>query len=178
MDVYNNPQAFRRIMLNVFQEYGLVPRFKKFPGISEGVDTGEDENDEAYEKEERSDNDYDTFQLTISKKDSAGFRAKLFLRSIQQYKTVTKKNGRKSFVPVYDNIFGATVKYVKFGEAWNRLSETLWQCTSYDKIDPKTGDYDSNSIRGIVKQQAANDPFMYAVNKKLEQIDDDTELKS
>ena len=178
MDVYNNPQAFRRIMLNVFQEYGLVPKFKKFPGLGEGVESGEDENEEAYDKEERSDNDYDTFQLTISKKDSAGFRAKLFLRSIQQYKIVPKKNGKKSFIPVYDNIFGATVKYVKFGEAWNRLSESLWQCSSYDEIDPKTGDYDSNSIRGVVKQQAENDPFMYAVNKKLEEIDDDTELKS
>jgi hypothetical protein len=142
MDVYNNPQAFRRIMLNVFQDYGLVPKFKKFPGTGEGVETGEDENDEALDKEERSDNDYDTFQLTVSKKDSAGLRAKLFLRSIQQYKTVLKKNGKKSFVPVYDKIFGATVKYVNFGEAWNRLSETLWQCTSYDKIDPLTGDYD------------------------------------
>jgi hypothetical protein len=35
-------------------------------------------------------------------------------------------------------------------------------------VDPKTNDYDSNSIRGIIKTQAQNDPFMYAVNKKLE----------
>ncbi|MED9975305.1 MAG: hypothetical protein UE505_10170 [Streptococcus salivarius] len=52
-------------------------------------------------------------------------------------------------------------------------------CESYDSVDPNTGVFAVNSIRGKVKQLADRKMALFvALNDKLEEIEGDIELEN
>lgn len=183
-DICNNPKAFEGIVANVFSQYGIEANVKKFSQMDETNDPTNkgsiNYNDKARDIGDRADNTWDVMQLSISKKDNVAFRAKLFLSLIEKGKFVLDpETGEREYETLYNDIITDVPLYWSYGEAWSSILKNLWMCESYDDIDPNTGVYATNSIKGKVKQLADRKMALFvALNDKLEEISGDIELEN
>lgn len=190
MDVYNNIEVLRHMLLEEFSKYGINAKIRKLKQLSTNDQTVDDQtNDEALDKEENPENQWDKFDLSISKKDNAALRTKLFLRAIPIYRVEYNEDGSKDYIEQKD-IFGIQ-EYWPYDETWNKILDDLWDCDSYDERDANSmnGVYTDTSLRGKVKNLAKSDAFYYSVDKMLDSLDgekqgdeiiesDNTSLKS
>lgn len=183
-DICNNPKAFEGIVANVFSQYGIKANVKKFSQMDETNDlTNKDsinDDDQSRDIGDRADNTWDVMQLSISKKDNVAFRAKLFLSLIEKGKFVLDpETGEREYQTQFDDIISDVPLYWSYSEAWSSILKNLWMCESYDNIDPNTGVFAVNSIRGKVKQLADRKMALFvALNDKLEEIEGDIELEN
>jgi hypothetical protein len=76
-----------------------------------------------------------------------------------------------------------------FDEAWYLVTRNLGECNSYGDFQRDTNGnivtdeegnavYDQNSLRGIVKRLAKSQTFFEALDAKLDEIEDNSDLKS
>ena len=140
------------------------------------------------DKEKDNQNQFDRYQFSIPRKASVGFLAKLFMRQIPA--SYWDYSGKEPlYVEKGNSVFPEITQYVPFDEAWDRITKGLGECNSYGDLQKdnngnivydKDGNaiYDQNSIRGLVKEKAKSDPFFVAVDMKLDEIEDNSELKS
>lgn len=183
-DICNNPKAFEGIVANVFAQYGIKANVKKFSQMDETNDlTNKDsinDDDQSRDIGDRADNTWDVMQLSISKKDNVAFRAKLFLSLIEKGKFVLdQETGEREYETQFNDIISDVPLYWSYSEAWSSILKNLWMCESYDSIDPNTGVFAVNSIRGKVKQLADRKMALFvALNDKLEEIEGDIELEN
>lgn len=183
-DICNNPKAFEGIVANVFSQYGIKANVKKFSQMDETNDlTNKDsinDDDQSRDIGDRADNTWDVMQLSISKKDNVAFRAKLFLSLIEKGKFVLDpETGEREYQTQFNDIISDVPLYWSYSEAWSYILKNLWMCESYDNIDPNTGVFAANSIRGKVKQLADRKMALFvALNDKLEEIEGDIELEN
>lgn len=183
-DICNNPKAFEGIVANVFAQYGIKANVKKFSQMDETNDlTNKDsinDDDQSRDIGDRADNTWDVMQLSISKKDNVAFRAKLFLSLIEKGKFVLDpETGEREYETQFNDIISDVPLYWSYSEAWSSILKNLWMCESYDNIDPNTGVFAANSIRGKVKQLADRKMALFvALNDKLEEIEGDIELEN
>lgn len=183
-DICNNPKAFEGIVANVFSQYGIKANVKKFSQMDETNDlTNKDsinDDDQSRDIGDRADNTWDVMQLSISKKDNVAFRAKLFLSLIEKGKFVLDpETGEREYQTQFNDIISDVPLYWSYSEAWSSILKNLWMCESYDNIDPNTGVFAANSIRGKVKQLADRKMALFvALNDKLEEIEGDIELEN
>lgn len=183
-DICNNPKAFEGIVANVFAQYGIKANVKKFSQMDETNDlTNKDsinDDDQSRDIGDRADNTWDVMQLSISKKDNVAFRAKLFLSLIEKGKFVLDpETGEREYQTQFNDIISDVPLYWSYSEAWSSILKNLWMCESYDNIDPNTGVFAANSIRGKVKQLADRKMALFvALNDKLEEIEGDIELEN
>lgn len=183
-DICNNPKAFEGIVANVFSQYGIKANVKKFSQMDETNDqTNKDsinDNDQARDIGDRADNTWDVMQLSISKKDNVAFRAKLFLSLIEKGRFVLDpETGEREYETQFNDIISDVPLYWSYSEAWSSILKNLWMCESYDNVDPNTGAYATNSIRGKVKQLADRKMALFvALNDKLDEISGDIELEN
>lgn len=183
-DICNNPKAFDGIVANVFAQYGIKANVKKFSQMDETNDlTNKDsinDDDQSRDIGDRADNTWDVMQLSISKKDNVAFRAKLFLSLIEKGKFVLDpETGEREYETQFNDIISDVPLYWSYSEAWSSILKNLWMCESYDNIDPNTGVFAANSIRGKVKQLADRKMALFvALNDKLEEVEGDIELEN
>lgn len=183
-DICNNPKAFEGIVANVFSQYGIKANVKKFSQMDETNDlTNKDsinDDDQSRDIGDRADNTWDVMQLSISKKDNVAFRAKLFLSLIEKGKFVLdSETGEREYETQFNDIISDVPLYWSYSEAWSSILKNLWMCESYDNIDPNTGVFAANSIRGKVKQLADRKMALFvALNDKLEEVEGDIELEN
>lgn len=183
-DICNNPKAFEGIVANVFSQYGIKANVKKFSQMDETNDlTNKDsinDDDQSRDIGDRADNTWDVMQLSISKKDNVAFRAKLFLSLIEKGKFVLDpETGEREYETQFNDIISDVPLYWSYSEAWSSILKNLWMCESYDNIDPNTGVFAANSIRGKVKQLADRKMALFvALNDKLEEVEGDIELEN
>lgn len=183
-DICNNPKAFEGIVANVFAQYGIKANVKKFSQMDETNDlTNKDsinDDDQSRDIGDRADNTWDVMQLSISKKDNVAFRAKLFLSLIEKGKFVLDpETGEREYETQFNDIISDVPLYWSYSEAWSSILKNLWMCESYDNIDPNTGVFAANSIRGKVKQLADRKMALFvALNDKLEEVEGDIELEN
>lgn len=183
-DICNNPKAFEGIVANVFAQYGIKANVKKFSQMDETNDlTNKDsinDDDQSRDIGDRADNTWDVMQLSISKKDNVAFRAKLFLSLIEKGKFVLDpETGEREYETQFNDIISDVPLYWSYSEAWSSILKNLWMCESYDSVDPNTGVFAVNSIRGKVKQLADRKMALFvALNDKLEEIEGDIELEN
>ena len=176
MDFYNNPAVLQYAILNKFASLGIVSKKVR-------LDYREDLDNDAGAKEDAPDNIYDRFQFSISKKDSVMFRAKLFLMQIPVAHFVLTddgkifdETGKRPLEYVSNDILPDVYKYVRFDEIWGHIISETNKCVGYGVAD-ENGVFPPNSFRGIVKRKARVDQFFAALDEKLDEIDDDFELK-
>lgn len=183
-DICNNPKAFEGIVANVFAQYGIKANVKKLSQMDETNDlTNKDsinDDDQSRDIGDRADNTWDVMQLSISKKDNVAFRAKLFLSLIEKGKFVLDpETGEREYETQFNDIISDVPLYWSYNEAWSSILKNLWMCESYDNIDPNTGVFAANSIRGKVKQLADRKMALFvALNDKLEEVEGDIELEN
>lgn len=183
-DICNNPKAFEGIVANVFAQYGIKANVKKFSQMDQTNDlTNKDsinDDDQSRDIGDRADNTWDVMQLSISKKDNVAFRAKLFLSLIEKGKFVLDpETGEREYETQFNDIISDVPLYWGYSEAWSSILKNLWMCESYDNIDPNTGVFAANSIRGKVKQLADRKMALFvALNDKLEEVEGDIELEN
>lgn len=174
MDFYNNPAALQRRLFERFSALGIVVKEKK-------LNRKKEVDESATTKEDAPDNIWDRFQFTVSKKDNVSFRAKLFLRQIPQAKFVSvdyqTDYGKKDLEYEYNQILPGINKYTLFDVAWNQITSVANKCTSYGVMD-ENGNYPDNSFRGIVKRAAKASWFFAALDQKLDEIENDFDLKT
>lgn len=161
-------------------EMGFKIRDNKVENI--GPDGKEESN-----MDDDPENNYDKVDIETSMKDNAAANTKLFFRSIPKYNiTVVFNKETGKYENRYDTVyseFGVPQTW-SYTEAWNKILNELWLCTSYGKMAENGIDYLDTSIRGRVKQLAKTDPFFYALDQKLNSLEgrgrkkDDTQLKS
>lgn len=174
MDFYNNPAALQRRLFERFSALGIIVKEKK-------LNRKKEVDESATAKEDAPDNIWDRFQFTVSKKDNVSFRAKLFLRQIPQAKFVSvdyqTDYGKKDLEYEYNQILPGINKYTLFDVAWNQITSVANKCTSYGVMD-ENGNYPDNSFRGIVKRAAKASWFFAALDQKLDEIENDFDLKT
>ena len=138
------------------------------------------DDDQSRDIGDRADNTWDVMQLSISKKDNVAFRAKLFLSLIEKGKFVLDpETGKREYETQFNDIISDVPLYWSYSEAWSSILKNLWMCESYDNIDPNTGTFAANSIRGKVKQLADRKMALFvALNDKLEEVEGDIELEN
>jgi hypothetical protein len=92
-EVLNNPDRIKQSISEYFEELGLSFKIRKIKDLDKAkrlIDNNAssleelDSNKEleADEKEEKPDNTWDVFDLSVSKKDNASIRTKLFMKQI------------------------------------------------------------------------------------------------
>lgn len=169
----NNPDALYHMLATRFKDLGL--------GVKRNKHASKD-------KEKDNENAFDRYQVTIPRKQSVGFLAKLFLRQIpESYWDYSM--GEPIYVERGNKIFPQITKYVPFDEAWYLITKNLGECNSYDEFQKDSNGnivldndgnpvYDQNSIRGIVKRLAESQTFFVALDMKFDEIEDNSDLKS
>ena len=173
-DICDNPDAFKSMLLDKFQEYGLRVRFKRFEKDDLKADQKEpldETGEDPLEAEEAPTEVFDVYQIEMSHKDNASLRTKMFLRRIPDCKYVTTRSGKRVIQYEVDELLGTT-KYVDFGEAWNKIQEQLWECESYAKRY-ENNQFTETSFRGIIKRAKKSDAFFEMLDKRLDELDSD-----
>lgn len=178
-DVMKHEDLVKRAVRESFEELGLTAKIRTMKSLAraEGESATEaDPNltdkdpdavlDEASTKEAAPDNTWDRFDLTISKKDNASVRTKLFMRQIPILKRSYDDKGNVIFVEDTDT-FGLTKTY-SFKEAWNLIVDRLWQCESIDDKD-KNG-YKKTSLLGIIDNLRKSNEFYESLYRALTNI--------
>lgn len=178
-DICDNPDAFKSILLDKFQEYGLRVRFKRFEKDDLNAsqkESLEETGEDPLEMEEAPTEVFDVYQIEMSHKDNASLRTKMFLRRIPDCRYVTTRSGKRVIQYEVDELLGTT-KYVDFGEAWNKIQEQLWECESYAKRD-ENGQFTETSFRGIVKRAKRSDAFFEMLDQRLDELDSDKSARA
>ena len=179
MDMHDNPAAFQKILINKFREYGIIAKVKKLKQVKDGNDINieEKENISALDKENNPENPWDKFDLSISKKDNAALRTKMFVSRIPIYDVSPSSTGKLVYELQVDR-FGNNV-YTPLQQAWTQLLEEFWNCESFDKVNDD-GTYDQYSLMGICERLSRSNKFFYSVLQQFKSIIDsnDIELKS
>ena len=175
-DVMKNEQLVRRAITESFEELGLTAKIRTFKSYVKKTqdtekNTPEDDfdkvSDEALDKEDSPDNTWDRFDLSISKKDNASIRTKLFMRQIPVLERSYDEEGNVTFTEKRDR-FGLIETY-SFKEAWNLIVDRLWQCESIDDRD-KEG-YKKTSLLGMIESLRASNEFYEALYRALQDIE-------
>lgn len=167
-DIHDNPEFLKRKLVETFADFGINVKIRR-----------EEDVDEAEDAEERNDFEFDKFDLSISKKDNAALRVKMFMYSIPKYTRVFNEDGSVDIQKVQDG-FGSSL-FWDFNEAWTKILKDLWQASSLDDVYTedvvkdgvvkyKKGEYKYNSIYGMVSRRAESDVFYYALKEKLNQL--------
>ena len=167
-DIHDNPEFLKRKLVETFADFGINVKIKHEKDVEEAEDA-----------EERNDFEFDKFDLSISKKDNAALRVKMFMYSIPKYTRVFNEDGSVDIQKVQDG-FGSSL-FWDFNEAWTKILKDLWQASSLDDIYTedvikdgivkyKKGEYKYNSIYGMVSRRAESDVFYYALKEKLDQL--------
>lgn len=177
-DLLNSPSTIKKMFKETMLELGLKSRIKKVEDIS-SPETPEEGAEDATKKEDQPDNVWDKIVLTMSKKDSAAFRTKLFFRTIPMKMPQVMKDGTIRYIEDFDD-YGVQ-KTWSFDESWNLLLNELFSCTSFG--DKKDGEYVPTSIMGRVTRIKDSSKFWSAVYDKLSVLEqensrNDTQLKS
>lgn len=179
--IRNNPEIIRRKLIEHMMDLGIRAKVKKMSDViqNDHIDLGEDPDPEALGTGEQETNKWDILDLTVSKKDNAALRTKMFLRAIPKCHIEYYSDGTREYIDDFSN-YGVP-KYVPFDEAWNKILNELWSCTSFDK--KINGEYSKNSIMGRATSLAESDPFFYSLKEKLESLNygeggGDVQLKS
>ena len=169
----DNPDALFHMLASRFKDLGL--------GIKKNKHASKD-------KEKDNENQFDRYQVTIPRKQSVGFLVKLFLRQIpKSYWDYSM--GEPIYVEKGNSIFPQITEYMPFDEAWYLVTRNLGECNSYGDFQRDANGnivtdgngnavYDQNSIRGIVKRLAKSQTFFEALDAKLDEIEDNSDLKS
>ena len=181
-DVINNPQAFRHIISGLFKQYGIEPKFKRVStenGDAVYIENGDDSL--AKDTGAQKDFTYDIDKIKISKKDNAGFRAKLFLSQLQDaIYVINPTTGEKEYVPKHDTILNSPI-YVPFSKAWNVILTNLYDIETYAELEDDGTTFKSTSLRGKLEKLAKNDPILNSLKIKLDRLEDiggDIELEN
>ena len=167
-DIHDNPEFLKRKLVETFADFGINVKIKHEKDVEEAEDA-----------EERNDFEFDKFDLSISKKDNAALRVKMFMYSIPKYTRVFNEDGSVDIQKVQDS-FGSSL-FWDFNEAWTKILKDLWQASSLDDVYTedvvkdgivkyKNGEYKYNSIYGMVSRRAESDVFYYALKEKLDQL--------
>jgi hypothetical protein len=167
-DIHDNPEFLKRKLVETFADFGINVKIKHEKDVEEVEDA-----------EERNDFEFDKFDLSISKKDNAALRVKMFMYSIPKYTRVFNEDGSVDIQKVQDG-FGSSL-FWDFNEAWTKILKDLWQASSLDDVYTediikdgvvkyKKGEYKYNSIYGMVSRRAESDVFYYALKEKLDQL--------
>lgn len=176
-DVMKNEDLVKRAVKEAFEELGLTAKIRTMKSLkrTESQEGGNPNTtdrdpdavvDEASLKENAPDNTWDRFDLTISKKDNASVRTKLFMRQIPILKMQYTEDGQTEFVEDVDE-YGLTKTY-SFKEAWNLIVDRLWQCESIDDKD-KNG-YKKTSLLGIIDNLRKSNNFYESLYRALTNI--------
>ena len=164
-----NPEVMRHAVAEAFSDLGIRVKMKKREQIQKD---GEPIADDATDKENHPDNVWDIYDLSLSKKDGAAVRAKMFFRSIPQMKREWNGDGTYDDVQMLDK-YGSPMS-VPFDEVWNKLLENLYTAQSLDAVDKK-GRYLETSMMGMIQNLAKTDWFFAAVYDKIQQLSNDGE---
>ena len=180
-DIRDNPEFLRRKLVETFSDFGINVKIKH-----------DEEQDESEKREDAKDFEFDKFDLSISKKDNAAMRVKMFMYSIPKYKVIENEDGSQTVIKETDG-FGSNL-FWDFNEAWTKILGDLWQASSLDDkyeedlkdadgtILYRAGDYKYNSIYGMVQKRAESDVFYKALKDKLDSLSTenstDAELRS
>ena len=176
-DVMKNEDLVKRAVKEAFEELGLTAKIRTLKSLkrTEGQEEGDPNKtdvdpdtvlDEANLKEDAPDNTWDRFDLTISKKDNASVRTKLFMRQIPVLKMQYTEDGQTEFVEDVDEY--GLIKTYSFKEAWNLIVDRLWQCESIDDRD-KNG-YKKTSLLGIIDNLRKSNNFYESLYRALTNI--------
>lgn len=178
-DVLKNPERVKQSISEYFEELGLTFKIRKLKDLDKAkrlIDTKSssleevDSNteNEAEEKEDRPDNTWDVFDLSVSKKDNASIRTKLFMKQIPVLQRNIDDNGKITYTQKRD-AFGNEEMW-SYSHAWNQITDKLWLCESIDAVDGQ-GKYLSTSMMGMVERLAKGNVFFAALLDKLTNID-------
>lgn len=181
LDFVNNPAALLHLLAGRFKDLGINVRMDAEYADAEYAD--------AEKKEQSGENAFDRYQFSISKKQTAAFNVKLFMRQIPVARWVWDKNGVPTVITEQNDAVPGVDKLTPFDEAWNIITKNLGDCKSYAEImldrngNPVVDEdgnvqYRNDSLRGMVKNFAKNIAFFYTLNQKLDDIEGDSQLKS
>lgn len=176
-DLLKNKALLKKMFAESMMELGLKTKIRKIKDKSENNNAEEGDQDPT-KREDQADNSWDRVQLTVSKKDNAAIRTKLFFRTIPLLFPNVLEDGTVQYVPDEDE-YGVQ-KMWSFDESWNLLLNELFSCTSFG--DMEDGKYVATSIMGKVERLKDSSKFWNAVWGKLQDLDSgknvDTQLKS
>jgi len=110
-EVLKNPERVKRSIQDEFEELGVTVKVKTIKGLHKAKknngqissttdeETGikESDQDEVLNKEEKPDNTWDVFDFSISKKDNASIRTKLFMKQIPRLERVPGADGKPKY---------------------------------------------------------------------------------
>lgn len=182
-DVMSNEHLVKKAIQEAFEELGLTAKIRTLKDYrkkdskepEEGIEPDPTQDPDG---ENKPDNTWDRFDLSISKKDNAAVRAKLFMKQIPILKRVIKKDGTVDYEEVKDR-FGNIETY-SFSEAWNLIVENLWQCESLDEKD--ANGYKPTSLMGMIEAKISSNSFYESLYRQLNSISGakwrDIELRS
>ncbi|QWM90615.1 hypothetical protein [uncultured phage cr61_1] len=168
-DIRDNPEFLRRKLIETFSDFGINVKIKH-----------DEEENESEKREDAKDFEFDKFDLSVSKKDNAAMRVKMFMYSIPKYKVIENEDGSQTVINETDG-FGSNL-FWDFNEAWTKILGDLWQASSLDdkyqedfkdkdgNILYRAGDYKYNSIYGMVYKRAESDVFYKALKDKLDSL--------
>ena len=171
MDLYNNPLAFQKVLIQQFSKYGIKAKIKSF-----SKNENDSDEDEQEELEENPFKNYDKFDLGISGKDNVALRAKLFMSRIPVLKPVQyeiEEGGKTQIIEEWEEELDPfnNPKLYSFSEVWVAMNDYLHNTDSFDKKDEK-GDYLPNSTLGIAQRVSKSNPMFVPIFRKLEKVVD------
>lgn len=157
-DVLDNIDAFEKTINTIFKSY-KIKAVKGKKKLDQDNKQGKDSGDV-------SDNIWDIDHLEVSQKTNVSFKAKMFFSTVPKMNAYFDEQGNRIFEEATDGIFEAP-EFVPFSEVWNKIKNDLWDCDSFDNIDPATGDFDKNSIVYRVRRLKKVDGFYEALDRKI-----------
>lgn len=157
-DVLDNIGAFEKTINTIFKSY-KIKAVKGKKKLDQDNKQGKDSGDVA-------DNIWDIDHLEVSQKTNVSFKAKMFFSTIPKMNAYFDEYGNRIFEEATDGIFEAP-EFVPFSEVWNKIKNDLWDCDSFDDIDPATKDFDKNSIVYRVRRLKKVDGFYEALDRKI-----------
>ena len=157
-DVLDNIDAFEKTINTIFKSY-KIEAVKGKKKLDRDNEQGKDSGDVA-------DNVWDIDHLEVSQKANVSFKAKMFFSTVPKMNAYFDEQGNRIFEEATDGIFEAP-EFVPFSEVWNKIKNDLWDCDSFDNIDPATGDFDKNSIVYRVRRLKKVDGFYEALDRKI-----------
>lgn len=157
-DVLDNIDAFEKTINTIFKSY-KIKAVKGKKKLDQDNKQGKDSGDVA-------DNIWDIDHLEVSQKTNVSFKAKMFFSTVPKMNAYFDEQGNRIFEEATDGIFEAP-EFVPFSEVWNKIKNDLWDCDSFDNIDPATRDFDKNSIVYRVRRLKKVDGFYEALDRKI-----------
>lgn len=180
-DVLKNPARVQQAINEQFEELGLTAKIRTIKDLDrakrlienpkaeeEGLAEDSSVEYEAEQKEDKPDNTWDVFDLSVSKKDNASIRTKLFMKQIPVLTRVIDAKGNITYKQKYDDY--GNEELWSYNNAWNFITDHLWLCESIDEVD-KDGNYKQSSMMGMIQRLAEGNTFFYSLLQKMNTID-------